>query len=540
MLTVLVVLAAIILIVQLSLLALATKIMKVQKNSDTGSLRTMCEALERSQGQLNERLSAEMAGNRAEGAAQSKATREEVLGIVQALGQSIQGAQNLAGQNQTEQLSSFSQRLNELQQAVQAQLGQSAKTLDSRLAAVAKAEHERWEQKRVTDLAEAKQSRAEMSEALTELANSVTRNVNSIGELQRQNNEAISARMEKIAENTEKRLETLRGVVDKRLETLHEENGKKLEQMRVTVDEKLQGTLEQRLGESFKQVSERLEQVHQGLGEMQALASGVGDLKKVLTNVKTRGTWGEVQLGNLLEQVLSQQQYERNVKTAPGRGELVEFAIKLPGRDDGQDVVWLPIDAKFPHEDYERLMQAQDAGDVAGIELAGKQLESQVKKCARDIRDKYLAPPHTTDFGILFLPTEGLYAEVIRRPGLVENLQREFRITVAGPTTLTAILNSLQMGFRTLAIQKQSSEVWTVLGEVKTEFMKYGGVLDRVKKKLTEAQNTVEQAEVRTRSIERKLRRVEALPTAENGEIKEELALAGVDNLMLDAGSHEE
>ncbi|MEP6491180.1 MAG: DNA recombination protein RmuC [bacterium] len=289
--------------------------------------------------------------------------------------------------------------------------------------------------------------------------------------------------------------------------------------IRSTVDEQLQGTLERRLGESFSLVSERLEQVHKGLGEMRTLAAGVGDLKKVLTNVKIRGTWGEVQLGNLLEQILTPAQYAQNVCTKGEGGERVEYAVKLPGRDAlGSDHVWLPIDAKFPQEDYLRLVEATDQGDVAAMDLASKHLEARVRQCARDIADKYVAPPATTDFAIMFLPTEGLYAEVIRRPGLAESIQRDLRVAVAGPTTLAALLNSLQMGFRTFAIQKRSSEVWAVLGEAKTEFRRYADVLDRIKNKLQDATNAVDRASVRTRAIERKLRDVEDGPAEVAGE----------------------
>jgi DNA recombination protein RmuC len=310
-----------------------------------------------------------------------------------------------------------------------------------------------------------------------------------------------------------KRVQELRESVETRLRELQADNAGKLEQMRQTVDEKLQATLEQRLDASFKQVSERLEQVHRGLGEMQNLAAGVGDLNRMLTGVKTRGIWGEIQLGSLLEQVLTAQQYERNVATRRGSNERVEFAIRLPGRDGDGGTVWLPIDAKFPREDYERLLDAQERADAEAAEEAARQLEARIKLEARAIRDKYLDPPHTTDFALMFLPTEGLYAEVLRRAGLGELLQREYRITIAGPTTLTAILNSLQMGFRTLAIEKRSSEVWSLLGAVKTEFGKFGEVLAKTKKKLEEATNTIGSAEVRTRQIERKLRGVEALPS---------------------------
>lgn len=279
--------------------------------------------------------------------------------------------------------------------------------------------------------------------------------------------------------------------------------------IRSTVDEHLQGTLERRLDESFAIVSDRLELVHQGLGEMRSLAAGVGDLKKVLTNVKLRGTWGEVQLGNLLEQLLTPAQYAKNVCTRGEGNERVEFAIRLPGRDAGATQVWLPIDAKFPNEDYARLCEAVDSGDALAADAASKALEIRVKQCARDISDKYVAPPMTTDFAIMFLPTEGLFAEVLRRPGLADWIQREYRVSVAGPTTLAALLNSLQMGFRTFAIEKRSSEVWTVLGEAKTEFRRYADVLDRIKHKLLEATSAVDRATIRTRAIERKLQSVE-------------------------------
>ncbi|KQV48935.1 recombinase RmuC [Pelomonas sp. Root1217] len=310
----------------------------------------------------------------------------------------------------------------------------------------------------------------------------------------------------------EQRFAELRHTVELRLTSIQQDNEKKLEQMRATVDEKLHATLEQRLGESFKQVAERLEQVHKGLGEMQNLARDVGSLNRVLTNVKTRGVFGEVQLAGLLDQVFTAEQFAANVATLPGSNERVEFAIKLPGqRDDGQPL-WLPIDAKFPREDYERLLDAQEKGDPVGAESAGKAIEMRLRMEARTIREKYIAPPHTTDFGILFVPTEGLYAEALRRPGLVESLQREHKVMLCGPTTLLATLTSLQMGFRTLALEKRSAEVWEVLGAVKTEFGKFGDVLAKTKKKLEEASNTIDLAETRTRQMTRKLKSVEALP----------------------------
>ncbi|MBE7540320.1 MAG: DNA recombination protein RmuC [Opitutaceae bacterium] len=307
-------------------------------------------------------------------------------------------------------------------------------------------------------------------------------------------------------------LDKVRQTLDQRLTELQTQNAAKLDEMRQTVDQRLQATLEQRLGDSFKVVSESLEKVTRSLGEMQQIASGVGDLKRVLTNVKTRGTWSEVQLSALLEQVLTTEQFAANIAPNPASGERVEFAIKLPGRDQPDKPVWLPIDAKFPVEDYQRLVDAADRADAQAVLEAGNALEARIRSSARDISTKYVAPPHTTDFGILYLPTEGLYAEALRRPGLAEALQREHRIVIAGPTTLAALLNSLQMGFRTLAIQQRSSEVWLVLGAVKTEFGKFAEILAKVKKKLDEASTHMEQTGVRSRAIERKLRSVETLP----------------------------
>jgi DNA recombination protein RmuC len=307
----------------------------------------------------------------------------------------------------------------------------------------------------------------------------------------------------------------MRAAVEARLKALQDGNDSKLEQMRATVDEKLHATLEQRLGESFRQVAERLEQVHQGLGEMQGLARDVGSLSRVLSNVKARGLYGEVQLAALLEQVFTPAQYAPNVETVPGSGARVEFAVRLPGRGEGSAPVWLPIDAKFPREDYERLLDAQDRADAAAAEAAARALETRLRLEARTIGEKYLAAPHTTDFAVLFLPTESLYAEALRRPGLVEALQREHRVALAGPTTLLALLSSLQMGFRTLALEQRSAEVWQVLGAVKTEFAKFGDVLAKTKKKLDEASQTIDAAEVRTRAMARRLKGVESLPESQ-------------------------
>jgi DNA recombination protein RmuC len=372
----------------------------------------------------------------------------------------------------------------------------------------------------------AQQSRQELAAAvknagdsllrqLTAINESVDKTINGFVNSQRAQFGDVIERLKALTDANDKRLSEVRTAVEQNLKNIQEDNAKNLEQVRQTVDEKLQGTLEKRLGESFKLVSERLEQVYKGLGEMQTLAVGVGDLKRVLTNVKARGTWGEVQLDRMLEQVLLPDQYDKNVATKDD-AERVEFAIKLPGRgEDKQECVWLPIDAKFPLEDYQRLQDAQEKGDAELAETAARQLENRLKLCAGDISGKYLNPPRTTDFGILFLPTEGLFAEAVRRPGLTEMIQREYKVVVAGPTTLWALLNSLQMGFRTLAIQQRSSEVWNLLAAVKTEFGKYGDVLVRVQKKLQEATNTIDTAAVRTRAIERKLRGVQELLPAD-------------------------
>ncbi|MDI6741391.1 MAG: DNA recombination protein RmuC [Smithella sp.] len=323
----------------------------------------------------------------------------------------------------------------------------------------------------------------------------------------------VQTRLAELTAVTEKKMESVRLIIDEKLKQIQEDNARQLEKMRETVDEKLQSTLEKRLGESFKQVSERLEQVHQGLGDMRTLAAGVGDLKKVLTNVKSRGTWGEVQLGALLEEMLSPEQYLKNVKIQENGNDFVEFAIRLPGQGgSAADAVLIPVDAKFPVEDYQRLLDAQERADAPAAEEAVRQLEASVKKAARDISQKYLAPPRTTDFGIMFLPSEGLYAEVIRRTDLISLLQRQYHIVVTGPTTFAAFLNSLQMGFRTLAIQKRSGEVWKVLGEVKTAFARFGDTLETVRKKLDQAASTVDDAQKKTKTLSNKLKSVEMMP----------------------------
>ena len=345
--------------------------------------------------------------------------------------------------------------------------------------------------------------------------------------MQKSQLEIFSQQLVELTKQNATKLELIRNTVEQRLTELQKDNNQKLEKMRETVDEKLQSTLEKRLTQSFQSVSERLEQVHKGLGEMQHLAVGVGDLKKVLSNVKTRGTWGEVQLGNLLDQILTKEQYQSNVATKKDSKDIVEYAIKLPGKDKNLDNIWLPIDAKFPIEDYQRLLDAEDVNDRVAIDAANKAIEKRLKDEGKKIRTKYIDPPNTTDFAILFIPIEGLYAQALKLPGLVDFIQREYRVMITGPTTITAILNSLQMGFRTLAIEKQSSEIWQTLSEVKTEFGRFGEILERTQKKLQEASNQIDAGATRARSIERKLKNVDTLnlPKVEVEIIEAELEL---------------
>lgn len=494
-------------------------------------------------------------GVRAESATGAKQLREEVVGTLKTLSETITQTMGELASVQRAQLEAFSTQLGSFAQAsgerldgIRSESAAGAKQLreevvttlksisetmaktmkdlavaekaqleafSGQIASLTKTSGEKLDGIRTESATGAKQLREEVIAALKGITEATTKTMGELANVQKAQLEAMSSAIAKLSDSNEKKLEAVRVTVEGKLQSMQIDNAKQLDQMRQTVDEKLQGTLEKRLGESFKQVSERLELVHKGLGEMQTLATGVGDLKKVLTNVKTRGTWGEVQLGALLEQVLNPDQFATNVATKDD-GERVEFAIKLPGQGaDKDETVWLPIDAKFPVEDYQRLIEAQERADVDAVEVAGKQLENRVKACAWDICGKYLNPPKTTDFGILFLPIEGLFAEVIRRTGLTEVIQRECRVVIAGPTTLWSILSSLQMGFRTLAIQKRSSEVWNLLAAVKTEWTKYGDVLDAVQKKLHQASDTIEKAKVRSRAVGRKLKDVQELPVGE-------------------------
>jgi DNA recombination protein RmuC len=539
----------VIVVILLVVAVLSLQIRLLQKKTDPpldlAPLNARTEAIERAQERTERGLREEISRNREEADRESNALRQATQAALATFSGGLRDEIGGMSSSQKAQLEVFGAQLGELNRAVDEklgslratletrlqvfndsllqalndlnrlnredsdsvvhQLGAIRDTLDQRLAAVAAENQGKLDQIRAELLAATQHMRTEISENLKGFNDSVVNSITGIAAAQ-------SAELARLTEATNQKLEAVRGTVQERLKTLQDENTLKLEQIRHTVDEQLQSTLEKRLGESFKIVSERLEQVHRGLGEMQTLAAGVGDLKKLLSNVRARGTWGEVQLGMLLEQMLTPDQYGTNVATT-GTGERVEFAIKLPGAEP-EGCVWLPIDAKFPKEDYDRLLEAVDRADAGAIEESSHQLENRARQCARDISQKYLAPPKTTDFAIMYLPTEGLYAEVLRRPGLIEMLQREHRVTVAGPMTLSAILNSLQMGFRTLAIQKRSSEVWEVLGAVKTEFGKYSKVLETVQKKLQEANNTVETGLTRTRVIQRKLKNIEELPTS--------------------------
>jgi DNA recombination protein RmuC len=435
------------------------------------ALKALGDGLQQAARQDAERLEREL---RAEVQDSARGTRQELASTMSLFQQSLLAQSGGVARTQNEQIDSFRTQLAAMQQQV-------SDALQGATQALAQQSHA---------------ARDAQDAALKRLADS------------------LGEQLRALSEANERRLGEVRTAVETRLGALQEGNEKKLEQMRATVDEKLHATLEQRLGESFKQVADRLEQVHKGLGEMQTLARDVGSLNRVLTNVKTRGIFGEVQLAGLLEQVFTPGQYASNIATVPGSAERVEYAIRLPGqRDDGQPL-WLPIDAKFPREDYERLLDAQERADLPAMEAAAKGIETRLRLEARTIREKYIAPPHTTDFAILFVPTEGLYAEALRRPGLVQAMQSEHKVMLAGPTTLLATLSSLQMGFRTLALEKRSAEVWEVLGAVKTEFGKFGDVLKKTREKLNQAADTISAAETRTRQMGRALKSVEALPEA--------------------------
>ena len=445
-----------------------------------GPLRALHEQLQTAVRGDVERLEREL---RDEVARSATGTRQELAQSIATFQRTLLAQQGDVARTQNEQIDGFRTQLATTQQALADTLRQTTSALAQQALGAREAQD-------------------------ASLARSAEHQANSLQRFGEQLGEQVRA----LTQSNDQRMAEVRVAVEHQLAAIQHDNEKKLEQIRSTVDEKLHATLEQRLGESFRQVAERLEQVHRGLGEMQTLARDVGSLSRVLSNVKTRGTLGEVQLEGLLEQVLAPDQYARNVETIPGSNARVDFAIRLPGRRDDGLPMWLPIDCKFPREDYERLLEAHERADREGVEAAAKAIETRLRTEARSIRAKYVAAPHTTDFAILFVPTEGLYAEALRRPGLAETLQRDHRVTLTGPTTLLATLTSLQMGFRTLALEKRSAEVWEVLGAVKTEFARFGDVLAKTKKKLDEASKTIDAAEVRTRQMARSLRGVEALP----------------------------
>lgn len=456
-------------------------------------LRDALDDLRTDLGQLRTALAEDLRRGRDEAGGQARDLRGEVQAAVVRLGETMGGTIGRLGAAQAEKADAVAARVATLADGNERRLGEMRRDGDEA----------------------GKALREEVLGQLNALGELLRHNLETGSASQKERLDGVATEIRRLVQSSAEANESLRQTVEGRLETLRHENAAKLEEMRRTVDEKLQGTLEERLGEKFKIVSHHLEQVHQSVGEMRSLATGVGDLKRVLTNVKTRGTWAEVSLGGLLEQALTTEQYDRNVETVPGSGERVEFAVRLP-QGDG---IWLPIDAKFPAEDYERLLEASERADVGGIEAALKGLEARIKLEGAKICKKYVCPPATTDFGILYLPTEGLYAEVLRRPGLVDHLQSQCRIMVAGPTNLHAFLTSLRMGFRTLAIEKRSSEVWQTLGAVKTEFAKYGDVMEAVKKKLNDASNQIDRVAVRSRAIDRKLREVESLPDGEAADV---------------------
>ena len=509
------VLLILILLLAVSVLIVQILLLRRKATFDPAVLKSSFDALQIGQERIERAVRDEIAQNRTESGDTARKLREEIAINLKGFNDSVLKQMADIASIQKQQLESFSLALQGMSESSGKRLEAMRETIELRLKSLTDESGKKLDVARSEAAGQAKQTREETSLALKQFNDSVVKTVAEMATQQKTQFDSFKADLAKLTESNERKLAELRTTVETKLTEMQVNNAAKLDEMRKTVDEKLQGVLEKRLGESFKLVSDRLEQVHKGLGEMQSLATGVGDLKKVLSNVKTRGTWGEMQLNNLLEQVLAPEQYEANVATKHDSNDRVEFAVKLPGREEMEgSTVWMPIDAKFPREDYERLVEASERADVDGVAEASKQLENRIKAQAKSIRDKYVDPPHTTDFAILFLPIEGLYAEVLRRPGLADALQRDYRVSIAGPTTLAALLNSLQMGFRTLAISRRSSEVWSVLGAVKMEFSKFGEIIAKVKDKLLEASNTIDKVDVRTRAITRKLREVEDLPIA--------------------------
>ncbi len=465
--------------------------------------------------QLEHRLRSEFASNREESQRSFQHNREELNHSILNFGKNVSENITTLSALQQQQLESFSQKIQQFVTSNEEKIEKLIASNETKQNQFKELVSVTLGENRDENIRSIKTIRTEISESLKSFQDVFIQNVREFNELQRQKFGDMQLRHDQLKTDLDAKLEKVRETVEMKLSHIQQENAKKLEEMRQTVDEKLQSTVEKRFNDSFKLISDRLELVHKGLGEMQTLATGVGDLKKVLSNVKTRGSLGEIQLGAILEEMFSPEQYEYNALVVTGSQERVEYVIKLPGKNEDNKPLLLPIDSKFPNEDYQRLLEAYDrAGnmDAKELESIGRQFENAVKKSAKDIRDKYIHPPVTTDFGIMFVPTEGLYAEILRRTGLFESLRKDFKVTVVGPTNLVAFLNSLQMGFRTLAIEKRSSEVWEVLGAVKSDFGKFGDILEKTKKKLQEATNTIDKAGVRTRAIERQLRKVQELP----------------------------
>jgi len=473
---------------------------KNKDDADLKNIQSVLTDLKTSANGSDAMIRAEFKANREEFAASAQAGREESNQSVKNLSDTISNNMRNMADIQKSQLDGFSDSLAKLTTSNESKLDKTTSVLEENL----KSFRDRIDENAMAD-------RNELKDSLKIFGTDFKTGINEFNELQQQEFRNLTARQDEMGKASVESYEKTRTAVEDKLTAIQKDNNKQLEEMRMTVDEKLHKTLETRLGQAFGQVTDKLVQVQQGLGEMQSLAVGVGDLKKVLSNVKTRGMIGEYQLANILEEILTPQQYDKNVKTNPDKGGFVEFAVKLPGPDKNK-VLWLPIDSKFPIEDYQSLTEAYELGDPAAVEQARKLLAVKIKTFAKDIRDKYIAPPNTTDFAIMFLPIEGLYAEVLRDTGLFEILQREYKITVTGPTTLAALLNSLQMGFRTLTIQKRSSEVWELLSGVKKDFGEFGDLLEKTEKKLTETGNVIKKASTRSRAIERKLRNVEELP----------------------------
>lgn len=504
----------IILALSVAIIFLAILLGKKKTEFKFSDLEPRLSALESGLERSDRTLREEMATNREESSSCARQGREELAGAIKGLSDSLVTNMGEIAGLQKDQLDVFSARLHTLTETNEARMEAVRGTVENQIRLLQSSMAERHTEMREEANTNRQAHREEIAASLKNFNDSVLKSVTDLAALQKAELRAVIEELQKLTASNESKLEGLRNVVDGRLKEIQENNAKQLDQMRATVDEKLQGTLEKRLGESFNHVAERLEKVHEGLGEMQMLATGVGDLKKLFGNVRARGAWGEVQLGALLADMLTPEQYEENVATKEGSGERVEYAIKYPGDQDG-GVVYLPLDSKFPMDDYERLVDAWEKADLAEIESAGRKLEARVKACAKEISEKYLEPPKTTEFGLMFLPSESLYAEVARRTGLLDVVRRECRVNICGPSTLAVTLNAFRMGFRTLAIQKRSSEVWKLLGAVKTQFGHFGDLLEKVKKKLDSTSDTVEGAMRKSRTIERKLRDVEVLPEPE-------------------------